>query len=246
MDAIDEIQSKKRREAGLNAWAEMLERMYTRPPAQAVAGVEECGGGAGLPRDTMLRQNPKIAEERKLKLQEIKADIARLQAEAQKLQDKVEVKKAEAATETPKAQVTPTTTHTPEAAPKQAVAPSKHAAPTAEASPAEIVQHQQEVAREEAQAEVAQAQGPVDTHEVEQVTQLVNQSGLTQPAVEDQVESAEGATSDIEEALRLMQLKGGQGANPALAAKDYVLASELPGVKDTLTGGVFEDFRVAL
>lgn len=245
MDAIDEIQSKKRREAGLNAWAEMLERMYTRPPAQGVAAVEECGGGAGLPRDTMLRQDNKISEDRKLKLQAIKTDIARLQAEAQKLQDKVEVKQAEAVAEAPKIQATQTTTHAPEAAPKQAAAPTKHTAPTADASPAEIVQHQQEVAQEEA-AQTQVAQGPLDTHEVEQVTQLVNQAGLSQPAAEDEVESTEGATSDIEEALRLMQLKGGQGANPALAAKDYVLASELPGVKDTLSGGVFEDFRVAL
>lgn len=244
MDAIDEIQSKKRREAGLNAWAEMLERMYTRPPAQGLAGVEECGGGASLPRDTMLRQNPQIAQERKLKLQEIKADIARLQAEAQKLQDKVEVKKAEDSTEAPKVQVTQTATRAPEAASKQAVASSKHAVPNAESSSAEIVQHQQEIARQEVQAEVVHAQGPVDTHEVEQVTQLVTQAGITQPAAKDQVESTEGATSDIEEALRLMELKN--SGNPALAAKDYVLASELPGVKDTLNGGVFEDFRVAL
>lgn len=246
MDAIDEIQSKKRREAGLNAWAEMLERMYARPAAQGVAASDECGGGASLPRDSVMRQNPKVAEERKLKLREIKSDIARLQAEAQKLQDKVVINKAEAVAEAPKTQATQTTTHAPEATPRQAVAPVKHTTPTAEASPAEIVQHQQQVAQEEAEAEVAQTQGPVDTHEVERVTQLVNQAGLSQPAAEEQVESTEGATSDIEEALRLMQLKGGQGANPALAAKDYVLASELPGVKDTLTGGVFEDFRVAL
>jgi hypothetical protein len=245
MDAIDEIQSKKRREAGLNAWAEMLERMYTRPPAQGVTAVEDCGGGAGLPRDTVMRQDNKISEDRKLKLQAIKTDIARLQVEAQKLQDKVEVKQAEAVAEAPKTQATQTTTHAPEAAPKQAAAPAKHTTPTADASPAEIVQHQQEVAQEEA-AQTQVAQGPVDTHEVEQVTRLVNQAGLSQPAAEEQVESTEGATSDIEEALRLMQLKGGQGANPALAAKDYVLASELPGVKDTLAGGVFEDFRVAL
>ena len=234
MDAIDEIQSKKRREAGLNAWAEMLERIQSRPPLQHTPAVEEAGGGASLPRDTVMRQNTKISEERKIKLQEIQANVARLQAEAQKLQDKVEVKQAEAKPEAPKPQAQAPAPAAPAPAPvshtKQVHQPEEVAVP-------ETVQAQ---AQEEA---VHQAQGPVDSHEVEKVSQLVNQAGITQPNTEEQVDET-GATSDIEEALALMALKN--GTNPGLAAKEYVLASELPGVKDTLGGGVFEDFMVAL
>lgn len=231
MDAIDEIQSKKRREAGLNAWAEMLERIQSRPPLQHTPAVEEAGGGASLPRDTVLRHNTKISEERKIKLQEIQANVARLQAEAQKLQDKVEVKQAEAKPEIPKPP-------TPAPAPQQPapVAVTARHLPQTENAPEVALPEQTRAVQEE------QAHAPVDTHEVEQVSQLVSQAGLTQPNPEEQIE--EGGTTDIEEALRLMALKNGN--NPALAAKDYVLASELPGVSDTLNGGVFEDFRVAL
>lgn len=235
MDAIDEIQSKKRREAGLNAWAEMLERIQSRPPLQHTPAVEEAGGGASLPRDTVMRQNTKISEERKLKLQEIRANVARLQAEAQKLQDKVEVKQAEAKPETLRPQA-------PAQAQPATPAPVKHAsqpAPTARAEEAPASEPAQTAQAEQA---AAQARAPVDTHEVEKVSQLVSQAGLTRPNAEEQVE--EGGTTDIEEALRLMALKNGN--NPALAAKDYVIASELPGVSDTLNGGVFEEFRVAL
>lgn len=239
MDAIDEIQSKKRREAGLNAWAEMLERIQSRPPLQHTPAVEEAGGGAGLPRDTVMRQNTKISDERKIKLQEIQANVARLQAEAQKLQDKVEVKQTESKPEAPKPQA-PAPAPTPAAAP---AAHAKHLAPTQAA--AEVVVPEQTRSAQEEQAAAAQAQAPVDTHEVEKVTQLVSQAGLAQPNAAEQVEEAEqGGTTDIEEALRLMALKN--DSNPALAAKDYVLASQLPGVSDTLNGGVFEDFRVAL
>ncbi len=233
MDAIDEIQSKKRRQAGLNAWAEMLERIQSRPPLQHIPAVEEAGGGASLPRDTVMRQNTKLSDERKIKLQEIQANVARLQAEAQKLQDKVEVKQAEVRTEVPKPQAQAPAT-APPAAP---VAQAKQAHQPAEAAVPEPVQAQ-EVAQQE-----AVAQGPVDSHEVEKVSQLVNQAGITQPNTEDKVEET-GGTTDIEEALALMALKN--DANPALAAKDYVLASELPGVRDTLSGGVYEDFMVAL
>lgn len=230
MDAIDEIQSKRRREAGLSAWAEMLERIQSRPPLQHTPAVAEAGGGASLPRDTVTRQNTKIAEERKLKLQEIQANVARLQAEAQKLEDKVEVKQPEVKTEAPKLQA--------QARP----APVQH--PNQPDQPAQVAQAEETPAPAAAtQEEAAQTHAPVDTHDVEQVSQLVNQAGITQPNAEEQTEET-GGTTDIEEALKLMALKNGN--NPALAAKEYVLASELPGVSDTLNGGVFEDFRVAL
>jgi len=80
---------------------------------------------------------------------------------------------------------------------------------------------------------------------VEEVRQLSSLAGLDTLEKEVSEPAAEPATP-AEEALRLAQLRSGVGANPELAAKDYVLASELPGVKDTLQGGIYEEFRVAL
>ena len=55
----------------------------------------------------------------------------------------------------------------------------------------------------------------------------------------------EEALNATEEATFLAALRSGVGADRSKAAKDYVLASDLPGVKDTLQGGIYEQYRVA-
>lgn len=239
-DTIEEIQSKKRREAGLDAWAEMLERIHNRQMQPATVTEEGGVGGAGLPRDTVLRQDPRLAQDRQLKLQAIKTEMANLQAEARRTQDVVNVKqveKAEKAQDEAKAKA-------PEAV-KQAHAP-------VETAPVHEVKREEEVQAQVAvEAQVLEAEAPVLSNTVEgaeKFVQLASMTGLQQDSVvaaTAEPEEESPATS-IEEVMQLMALKNGAGANPELAAKEYVLASELPGVKDTLNGGVFEDFRVAL
>lgn len=237
-DTIEEVQSKKRREAGLSAWAEMLERIHNRQMAPAPVAEEGGVGGAGLPRDSVLRQDPRLAQDRQLKLEAIKSELANRQAEAQRTQDIVAVRQAQKADE-----------KAPEVKAPEAAKPS-------ESAPVQEVRHQEEaqaqVVQQELQAEEAQvmaAEAPVQTNTVEgaeKFVQLASATGVQQDSVVAATSQAEDDTAQtsIEDALQLMALKN--GANPALAAKDYVLASELPGVKDTLNGGVFEEFRVAL
>ena len=240
-DTIEEIQSKKQRDAGLSAWAEMLERIQARQMAPAQIADESSGGGSGLPRDTMQRQDPKVAQDRKLKLQAVQANIKSLQTEARRMQDVVSVHQGQ-----PKEPSEPKEV-------KAVKAPelAHHQVQAHEVKHEEQVQAQaQQVEQLAEQAQVLEAQAPLTGNSVEaseKFVQLTSQAGIQQPAAEDKVEESTPLTSieeAIEEAMQLMALKS--GGNPELAAKDYVLASELPGVKDSLSGGVYEDFRVAL
>ena len=242
-DTIEEIQSKKQRDAGLSAWAEMLERIQARQMAPAQIADESSGGGSGLPRDTMQRQDPKVAQDRKLKLQAVQANINSLQTEARRMQDVVSVHQGQAQPKEPAEAKEIKAVKAPEVAHQQVQAHEvKHE---------EQVQAQaQQVEQLAEQAQVLEAQAPLTGNSVEaseKFVQLTSQAGIQQPAAEDKVEESTPLTSieeAIEEAMQLMALKSGR--NPELAAKDYVLASELPGVKDSLSGGVYEDFRVAL
>ena len=248
-DRIEEIDSKKRRDAGLSAWAELLERIQARQMAPAGPAEESgCGGGSGLPRDTMVRQDPKVAAARRLKLQAIQANQANLQAEARRLQDTISVQNAK---ETKAAEAPTSAQKVPQPARAQEV--SQQQARVHEARQEEQIQSQTQqvqVEAEQTRAEVAEAQLPLaaNTPEAsEKMIQLTSLAGVQDsgPASRDEVDEAALASS-IEEAMQLMALKSGLGANPELAAKEYVLASELAGVKDTLSGSVYEEFRVAL
>lgn len=242
-DTIEEIQSKKQRDAGLSAWAEMLERIQARQMAPAQIAEESSGGGCGLPRDTMQRQDPKVVQDRKLKLQAVQANINNMQTEARRMQDVVSVHQGQAQPKEPSEPKEVKAVKAPEVAHQQVQAHEvKHE---------EQVQAQaQQVEQLAEQAQVLEAQTPLTSNSVEaseKFVQLTNQAGIQQPAAEDKVEESAPLTSmeeAIEEAMQLMALKS--GGNPELVAKDYVLASELPGVKDSLSGGVYEDFRVAL
>jgi len=252
-DTIEEIQSKKRREAGLNAWAEMLERIQARQQNQAAA-VEEsgAGGGASLPRPPIQRPDARQALERKLRLEAIQANIASLQTEAQRMKDIVQVDKSHGQTANQSESLTPEAgPSTPEAAQQQIRLQEVHQQELRQQEVRHEHKVQTEVQQQEIQANQAQAldaEAPLTASTVEateKLLELSSQAGIQQPAAQDKLDvSPEDTQAAIEEALQLMALKS--GANPALAAKDYVLASELPGVKDTLNGGVYEDFRVAL
>lgn len=253
-DTIEEIQSKKRREAGLNAWAEMLERIQARQQNQAAA-VEEsgAGGGASLPRPPIQRPDARQALERKLRLEAIQANIASMQTEAQRMKDIVQVDKSHGQTPNQSESLTPEAgPSTPEAAQQQIRLQEVHQQELRQQEVRHEHQVQTKVQQQEIQASQAQAldaEAPLTASTVEateKLLELSSQAGIQQPAAQDKLDelSPEDTQAAIEEALQLMALKS--GANPALAAKDYVLASELPGVKDTLNGGVYEDFRVAL
>jgi hypothetical protein len=236
-DSIEEIQSKKRRDAGLSAWAEMLERIQSRQMApQGMSDDSGCGGGASLPRDTMQRQDPKVAEQRKLKLEALRANVQSMQSEARRMQDSLSLQ--------PVAQPAPAAT--PQPVKTVAAPPEVHQ----QQVQAQEIRHEEQVQSLALQVEqlaeqalVLEAQAPLAVHTgeaAEKVVQWTSQAGLQAPASEEKVEEL----TSIEEAMQLMALKA--GANPELAAKEYVLASELPGVRDSLSGGVYEDFRVAL
>lgn len=267
-DTIEEIQSKKRRDAGLQAWAEMLERIQARQNHQA-SPVEESsqGGGASLPRTPIQRPDARQALERKLRLEAIQASMASLQTDAQRMKDIVQV--SPTPSQAPRqAEVASKTLEAPQQLPQPEVRQPE--TPQPEVSHSEVSQpevhqreiHQQEVRHQEkvqadvqqqeiqaTQAQILEAEAPLMASNVEateKLLELSSQAGIQQTTAQDKLDefSPEDTQAAIQEALQLMALKS--GANPALAAKDYVLASELPGVKDSLTGGVFEDFRVAL
>ena len=253
-DAIDEIQNKDRRQKGLDAWAEMLARIHSRGPAEARQQEESVSGGSSLPREPKV-VDPQAAEKKARMIEQAKARQA-AEAEIRRLADQVvlsqsKVKaasKAEAAqSEAPKTE-TPTKTEAPKASP-----PPRPATPAPVAAKAAVVVVQPEsgetaapqTVQPELKAAPAERLQENSASAVEEVRQMTSLAGLDTVEKEESEPQVQESTP-AEEALRLAQLRSGVGANPELAAKEYVLASELPGVKDTLGGGIYEEFRVAL
>lgn len=237
-ESIDEIQSKKRRDKGLEAWAEMLQRMHERgPAAQHIEQVESSGGGS-LPRDRVVMSDPKTVENRRLQLNAVKANNQALQAEARRTQDVVQTTSKPA----PKPPSTPKAAEVKEAPKVQKPQGNKEVKTVVTAETAAPV----EPVVENVEAAVANPLLVSTSKEAtEQRVQLATLADVKEPEPEPRP-PAEAVLNAAEEAAMLAQLRSGVGANPELAAKDYVLASELPGVKDTFQGGIYEDYRVAL
>ena len=246
-DSIEEIQeSKKRRQKGIDAWAEMLERMKTRGPAQVAAPQESPGGGSGMPHDSVYMSDPKTMDDRKNRLEAVKASTVAAQAEARRTQDTVQtrtVAKPAVKPEAPKAQPSKAA-EAPPPRPVQAPQPVKsnhhHPAPVA-AGEVQIVQEEVKTA----------VQGPQFLQEnskeaSEQRAQLSTMAGVPQPKEERVDLSAEEAVEAAQEAAQLAALRSGVGADPSKVAKEYILACDIPGVKDTFQGGIYENFMVAL
>lgn len=246
-DAIDEIQSKKRREKGLEAWAEMLQRLQQRGPAQGVQEDAPTGGSSRLPtKDMLVLSDPKLAENRRQKLHAIKTANEAAQAEARRLQDRLEVSQARKS-EASRPAEKPAAAPPPAPKPVAPVQPGQQAAvPPGSDEPAAVTPSRENT--EVASSQVrAQETSPTA---VEERVELAMQANV-QPASTDGFSSVSepeppASLSAAEEAAMLAALRSGVGANPELAAKDYVLAADLPGVKETLQGGIYEDFRVAL
>lgn len=241
-EPIEEIQSKDGRKKGIEAWAEMLEILRSRGPREVTPPSEGEGGGASLPRDQVSVANPRTQEIRQQQVQQMKAATQTARAEAQRTQDSATLSKPAGATS--KSEAPPATTAAPPkvSAPRAPQTnPRTAKAPTAEAADVAVA-----VAEPKAEVSAADRLAENSATAVEEVLQLANQSGLDEDLKTSETVLPEDPMSALEEAIRLAELRSGHGANPELAAKDYVLASELPGVSDTPGGAIYEDFRVAL
>jgi hypothetical protein len=250
-ESIDEIQSKKRRDKGLEAWAEMLQRMHERGPVTQHIEQAESSGGASLPRDRVVMSDPKTVENRRIQMQAVQANNQAAQLEARRTQDVVQTSgKPGAAKSSSKTAESKEASKAKEAPKPQKAQPNKEmkTVVTSEATPAPEGPVQENV-------EAATFNNPLlvatSKEATEQRLQLASLADVEEPAAEPQAEPARTAEPDVvlsaaEEAAMLAALRSGVGAKPELIAKDYVLASELPGVKGTFQGGVYEEFRVAL
>lgn len=247
-DAIEEVQASKRRRAkGLEAWAEMLARQGSRREAQAAPVAESSGGYTSVPRDTVSRSAKELSGTRRFKSAPSPAAAAPVnRVSFHPPQPPVVATPARPATPRPDnaAQAIANgevPTAAPEAAPDRAA--EQAAAPLQARGAADIEKILELSSQAGLQTDLSERVGVTDSDGTDQ---LERREVAAQPGVDAPDSFRDPALEQAQDAARAAALRSGVGANPQLAAKDYVLASQLPGVSDTLGGAIYEEFRVAL
>ena len=250
-EPIEEIKgSKKRREKGMQAWAAMLQMQQTRDAQPLVQPKEAlAGGSSGPPRDS-FRPDTRQDIDTVNRLAALKAAVV-VQPQAE-VKDSYQTRPKQAP---PKAaQAEPAAKPEPKLQPEpKQEAKAAPAAPAPGAKPqAFVVTNDGDVLPQPPSNELATAAPLFTENSVESANQrhqLLGHASIKPSEREEEPTTPidrHEALAAAEEATFLAALRSGVGADPSKAAKDYVLASQLPGVKDTLQGGIYEEYRVAL